>query len=117
MVRKEFALGVTSYMKDLSEEVISRRSVLPSAECKWETGILGSLEDETKQISDLLAVLAADTEKAETIEDSLEQAKFYQATVLADMENLRAHVDAAESQVPDSYLPYATYGQLLFSLR
>ena len=117
MVRKEFALGVTSYMKDLSEEVISRRSVLPGAECKWETGILGSLEDETKQISDLLAVLAADTEKAETIEDSLEQAKFYQATVLADMENLRAHVDAAESQVPDSYLPYATYGQLLFSLR
>ena len=117
MVRKEFALGVTSYMKDLSEEVISRRSVLPSAECKWETGILGSLEDETKQISDLLAVLVADTEKAETIEDSLEQAKFYQATVLADMENLRAHVDAAESQVPDSYLPYATYGQLLFSLR
>ncbi len=117
MVRKEFALGVTSYMKDLSEEVISRRSVLPSAECKWETEILGSLEDETKQISDLLAVLAADTEKAETLEDSLEQAKFYQATVLADMENLRAHVDAAETQVPDSYLPYATYGQLLFSLR
>ncbi len=117
MVRKEFALGVTSYMKDLSEEVISRRNVLPSAECKWETGILGSLEEETKQISDLLAVLAADTEKAETIEDSLEQAKFYQATVLADMENLRTHVDAAEAQVPDSYLPYATYGQLLFSLR
>ncbi len=117
MVRKEFALGVTSYMKDLSEEVISRRSVLSSAECKWETEILGSLEDETKQISDLLAVLAADTEKAETLEDSLEQAKFYQATVLADMENLRAHVDAAETQVPDSYLPYATYGQLLFSLR
>ncbi len=117
MVRKEFALGVTSYMKDLSEEVISRRSVLPSAECKWETEILGSLEDETKQIADLLAVLAADTEKAETLEDSLEQAKFYQATVLADMENLRAHVDAAETQVPDSYLPYATYGQLLFSLR
>ena len=117
MVRKEFALGATSYMKDLSEEVISRRSVLPSAECKWETGILASLEDETKQISDLLTVLAADTEKAETIEDSLEQAKFYQATVLADMENLRAHVDAAEAQIPDSYLPYATYGQLLFSLR
>ncbi len=117
MVRKEFALGVTSYMKDLSEEVISRRNVLPNAECKWETGILGSLEEETKQISELLSVLAADTEKAETLEDSLEQAKFYQATVLADMENLRSHVDAAESQVPDSYLPYATYGQLLFSLR
>ncbi len=117
MVRKEFALGVTSYMKDLSEEVISRRSVLPDAECKWETGILGSLEEETKQISELLSVLAADTEKAETLEDSLEQAKFYQATVLADMENLRSHVDTAESQVPDSYLPYATYGQLLFSLR
>ncbi len=33
------------------------------------------------------------------------------------MDTLRASVDAAEAIIPEQYLPYPTYGELLFSLR
>ena len=52
--------------------------------------------------------LAADTAKAEGIEDILEQAKFYHETVLAEMEVLRSWTDKAEAIIPDEYLPYPT---------
>ena len=33
------------------------------------------------------------------------------------MDELRASVDAAEAIIPEGYLPYPTYGELLFALR
>ena len=33
------------------------------------------------------------------------------------MDEVRKYADAAEALVPDSYLGYPTYGQMLFSLR
>ena len=49
--------------------------------------------------------------------DVLEAAKFYHETILSDMEDLRKDVDEAEKLVPEEYLAYPTYGQMLFSLR
>ena len=61
--------------------------------------------------------LAADTKTAEGKEDALETAVFYESTVLKDMDELRSCADAAEALIPDKYLSYPTYGQMLFSLR
>ena len=36
---------------------------------------------------------------------------------LADMDELRKYADQAEALIPDKYLSYPTYGQMLFSLR
>ena len=49
--------------------------------------------------------------------DALETAKYYEANVLKDMAELRAVVDSAEALIPEAYLPYPTYGEMLFSLR
>jgi glutamine synthetase len=61
--------------------------------------------------------LSEDTKAAEEKTDALECAAFYQRVVLNDMEVLRSYVDVAESMIPESYLPYPTYGEMLFSLR
>ena len=37
--------------------------------------------------------------------------------LLKDMDELREYADEAEALIPDEYLPYPTYGQMLFSLR
>ena len=34
-----------------------------------------------------------------------------------DMNDLRTSVDAAESLIPERYLPYPTYDEILYSLR
>ena len=58
--------------------------------------------------------LIEDTEKAEKMECDINQAKFYHDTVLKDMEEVRVYADKAEPLIPEGYLPYPTYEQILF---
>ena len=118
MVRKDLTDGIIAYEKDLTKEVIQKKEVLPGAECALETSVLKTLDSASKEMSDALEKLALDTAAAEKMEDRpLEQARFYQETVLKDMEELRKPADKAEAMIPEKYLSYPTYGQMLFSLR
>ncbi len=117
MVRKDFTAGLVQYMKDVTNEALKKRDLLPDSRCSYESRILQKLDETSEQILDALDVLEADTKKAEAIEDTLAQAAFYQETILAEMETLRGWTDQAEAIIPDQYLPYPTYEQMLFSLR
>ena len=117
MVRKDFTTGLVRYMKDVTTEALKKRDLLPDSKCTYESEILKTLDETSEQILLAMESLAADTAKAEGIEDILEQAKFYHETVLAEMEVLRSWTDKAEAIIPDEYLPYPTYERMLFSLR
>ena len=117
MVRKDFTAGLVQYMKDVTNEALKKRDLLPDSRCSYESRILQKLDETSEQILDALDVLEADTKKAEAIEDTLAQASFYQKTILAEMDSLRRWTDQAEAIIPDGYLPYPTYEQMLFSLR
>ena len=117
MVRKDFTAGLVQYMKDVTNEALKKRDLLPDSRCSYEGRILQKLDETSEQILDALDALDADTKKAEAIDDILAQAAFYQKTILAEMETLRSWTDQAEAIIPDQYLPYPTYDQMLFSLR
>jgi glutamine synthetase len=117
MVRKDFTTGLVRYMKDVTTEALKKRDLLPGSKCSYESEILKTLDETSEQILLAMEALAADTSKAEGIEDILVQAKFYHETVLAEMEVLRNWTDKAEAIIPDEYLPYPTYEKMLFSLR
>jgi len=117
MVRKDFTAGLVQYMKDVTNEALKKRDLLPGSRCSYESRILQQLDETSEQILSALDVLEADTKKAEGIDDILAQASFYQETILAEMETLRTWTDRAEAIIPDQYLPYPTYEQMLFSLR
>ncbi|MCR4590181.1 MAG: glutamine synthetase III [Lachnospiraceae bacterium] len=118
MVRKDLTDGIIAYGKDLTREMIQKKEVLPGAECALETSVLKVLDEASKEISVALDKLAKDTAAAEKMEDDLlKQASFYQETVLKDMEELRKPADKAEAMIPEKYLSYPTYEQMLFSLR
>ena len=117
MVRKDFTTGLVRYMKDVTTEALKKRDLLPGSKCSYESDILKTLDETSEQILLAVEALAADTSKAEGIEDILEQAKFYHETVLAEMDALRSWTDKAEAIIPDEYLPYPTYEKMLFSLR
>jgi len=117
MVRKDLTEGIISYEKDLSKEIIQKKSVLEGAECILESGILRELEENSGKMCKALLKLSEDTKTAEEKTDALEVANYYQKTVLADMDEVRKYADAAEAIIPDKYLSYPTYGQMLFSLR
>ena len=116
MVRKDFTSGLLGYMKDLTEESTQKKALLGDEGGAYETGILKKLDGLSGEIGSALAKLTEDTAKAEKRE-GLEGARYYHDVILTDMENLRSYVDSAEIYVPEKYLPYPTYGELLFSLR
>jgi glutamine synthetase len=82
-----------------------------------EVGILKSLDKASAGMGKALTKLYDDTKKAEQLTEALETAAFYQSTVLADMDELRKYADEAEALIPEKYLSYPTYGEMLFSLR
>ena len=116
MVRKDFTGSLVSYMKDLTEEALQKKSLLGDG-ASYEADVLKKLDAEAASIGTSLKKLTEDTAKAEAMEDELAKATSYYETILSDMDVLRASVDAAESLIPEKYLSYPTYGQLLFSLR
>ena len=117
MVRKDFLSGLVAYMKELADEAGEKQEIIPQATCAFEKAVLLQLDQSAGEIFKQLEKLAEDTKAAEAISDMLESARFYEDTILADMDQLRSVVDAAEAQIPEQYLPYPTYGSMLFSLR
>ncbi len=117
MVRKDVTAGIVLYMKDVTNEALKKKQLLPNLNCNYEENIITTLDETENTMFEMLAKLTEDTKKAEGIKDLLEAAKFYHDVILADMEELRKSVDKAEAIIPNSYLPYPTYGELLFSLR
>ncbi|MCI6174235.1 MAG: glutamine synthetase III [Clostridiales bacterium] len=116
MVRKDFTSGMVAYMKALSGEAAEKKALLPEAACRMELGTLKALDEASGEMAEALERLDKDTRHAEKDADVLGCAKYYHDTILEEMEELRAIVDKAESLIPDQYLPYPTYGTMLFSL-
>ena len=93
-----------------------KKSVLPDISVSSEAKLLTKLAGLQDAISEGIETLKKDTLTAVGIEDMLEAATYYQSQVIADMDSLRTAVDEAETLLPESLLPYPTYGKLLFSV-
>ena len=81
---------------------------------KADLKVIKLLSESYDKIFDLTEKLSADTDKAECIEDSLAQAKYYHETIISDMEEIRKEADAIEGYLPDGVLPYPKYEDILF---
>ena len=117
MVRKDLTEGIIAYQKDLGKEAMQKKSLLGESSGVLEQGLLKELDKASADMCKALTKLYEDTKTAESKEEALETAKFYQETVLSDMDELRKYADEAEALIPEKYLSYPTYGQMLFSLR
>ena len=117
MVKKDFTDGLMAYETALTDTAIQKKQVLAGAKCTLETSILTKLDAASEAIGLAVEKLEKDLAETQKITDSLELATAYHDIILADMDALRAPVDAAEEMIPETYLPYPTYSKLLFSLR
>ncbi len=117
MVKKDFTSALVKYQGALTKEALDKKALLSAADTSFEEGIISKLSECGAKISTAMAALVKDTAEAEQKTDALECAEFYYKTILTDMDALRAPVDEAEALIPEEYLPYPTYDDLLFSLR
>ena len=118
IIQKDLLPSITTYMEKVAQTAALKKSVVPSISVSGETSLLTRLTELAETMTADLEKLKTDTAMAEyeTDKDLLKSAKLYQSVVLADMEKVRESADAAEALIPDSILPYPTYGKLLFSI-
>lgn len=102
-------------MKDLSEAAVAKKALSPDLNCDLESSLLshlsslsGSLYKSAKKLEEDLLGVIGDTAE--------EQGKYYRDVIFVDMQELRAFGDEIEALVGEKYLPYPTYGELLFSV-
>ena len=118
IIQKDLLPSITTYMEKIAQTAALKKSVVPDISVSAEASLLTQLTELSETMTKDLETLKKDTAMAEyeSGKDLLKSAKLYQSVVLPDMEKVRASADAAEVLIPDSILPYPTYGKLLFSI-
>ena len=118
IIQKDLLPAVTTYMEKLAQTAALKKSVVPDISVSAEAALLTRLTELSETMVKDLERLKEDTAMAEyeVGKDLLKSAKLYQSVVLTDMEKVRVSADAAEALIPDSIIPYPTYGKLLFSI-
>lgn len=116
MIRRDFLPALMAYTDEISCSISGKKAVIADLPCTAECKLLSKLSAYYEDIYSAEEKLEADTKTAEGMEDMQAAATFYHETILADMTAIRTIADAAEEYLPDDFLPYPNYEQLLFSV-
>ncbi|MGM9520418.1 MAG: glutamine synthetase III [Phascolarctobacterium sp.] len=114
MFHKDILPAVGAYTEDLTKAVLDKKAAGISA--GFEAELASKLSALSAEMYAASLKLDADLKAAAEIECSKKKATFFHDAVVADMEALRSAVDAAEALTGGKYLPYPTYGELLFGV-
>ncbi len=117
MARKEIIPAVISYIKDVSKTIINVKTAVPNALTDAEEEIVASLSSLVSKANNAVKELETLTAKANAVSDHAECADFYLNSVIPKMTELRRICDEAETLTAESYWPFPTYGDILFSVR
>ena len=115
MTRKQILPAASRYAGSLAETALRRKSLLPQADCSFETTLserLGTLVAEAYEASRILE------EKLEKLPEgnSLSLALYYRDQILHSMDELRPKLDELEKLTAADFWPLPTYGDILFSV-
>ena len=116
MAKKEILPAATKYAKQLSETILSQKSVCEDIDTTYESQ---TLKEVSKQIQEGYRACQALEEKAEClhrIEDFEKAAFFVRDEILSAMDGLRKPCDLLENLVDEALWPFPTYGKLLFGI-
>ncbi len=113
MVNHQFMPALLKYIDSLTD-VVTKKQSIGGITSKTETKLIENLSKAYDELFELNEKLVADRTEAENMTDSLSMAKFYQATILSDMDAIRAVADEAEQYIPKEMMPYPSYSDMLF---
>ncbi|MBQ8591059.1 MAG: glutamine synthetase III [Firmicutes bacterium] len=116
MAKTEIVPAVETYLKDVAETAVLKRTMDENMNCRYETKLVKKLSSLTERIwleTEGLEEALMNLHKAE---DIAAKANMIRDTVLNRMGELRVVCDEAELTTAKSYWPFPTYGELLFGV-
>ncbi len=114
MIQKQFAPALMDYIDDLTQSILAKKELGIDAAAGTQTELVKKLAKIYDDVVKATVKLDEDTTKAEKMEEDIDKAKFYHEVIVSDMEDIRTVADTAEPLIPEGYLPYPTYEQMLF---
>ena len=112
MLHKDLLPAANAYLKDLTTEAMNAKAL----GLKPATDFIGTLSKATDKMYADGKALARALAATEKISNLHEAGMAYHDQVVAAMETLRLSGDAVEALLGKDYLPYPTYGDLLYGI-
>ena len=118
MARKDILPAVSSFIKKLSDTVISKKSAISQIDCKYEESIIRELTSLESDVFEKVGELEVLLIKAKNSNNTAQEiAEYYKDTVITKMDELRSSVDKMELITDRNFWPYPSYADLLFGVR
>ncbi|MBQ9468858.1 MAG: glutamine synthetase III [Clostridia bacterium] len=109
--------AVSRFAADTARGAAAKKALLPDVHCAYETKLVGKLSALTDLIDGAAENLQTAVAALSGAKNVFEESVMIRDFVLPGMAALRAHCDEAETLTEKSYLPFPTYGDILFSVR
>ncbi len=117
MAEKNILPSVISFVKELADTAIAKKTLSPAYSVYTETTLIETLSSECEAFAKKTEELKRAVENAVNYRsDSLTLAKYYRNTVFALMNELRETGDSMEKKTSAKYWPYPSYGEILFGV-
>ena len=115
MVKRDILPAVSAYVSELSNGVLTKKSISEDIPCKAELDIIKRLSGLQDCAYEKLSTLDnAVIGVREAGDDPIAVAAYYKDAVIPAMNELRAVVDEMETLVSSEYWPYPTYADLMY---
>ncbi|MBQ6052752.1 MAG: glutamine synthetase III [Clostridia bacterium] len=115
MAKKDIIPSILKYEEHLAKLVEIKQESL-GFKPDPEKAILKNLSELCNSVYETTESLTKELGEAKSIADKKELSFFYKDTVIPEMQTLREAADEAERLTGREYLPFPTYGDLLFSV-
>ena len=117
MIRADILPCATKYRKSLADAINAMRCADADITPLYEQEQLKNMSMLSNEIYKGLLQLDRALCSARSAENTAVAADIYKDEVIPSMNNLRAHVDAMETDIAWEFWPYPSYGEMLFSVR
>ena len=115
IAKKQIVPAVMKYQKQLADSVAVLKET--GVDTSVQEALLGDITENLKEMYTAIGVLAADEEKAKSMdEDAEKQARYYHDIIFADMNAVREPADKLEMLVAKEDWPMPSYGDLIFEV-
>ncbi len=115
MVKREITPAVINFTKDVADSALSMKNLIGNA-AKTQVELVKTLSELTDALTDKTKALEDVIAKVKDYDNVTDCAKFYTASVIPAMNDVREVADKLETIVGSEYWPFPTYGDLLFRI-
>lgn len=114
--KRQIAPCSIKYLNNISNAYNSLKQTGLNVDVTAQENIITEISNLIGNFRKNIIYLESVLEKAQNLEESIDQARFYREKVFPQMDNLRYYGDELERNIDTELWPMPTYGELLFSV-